>query len=91
VTAPTIPTTTISTTPAPPSIGGNGSLVFAQVAAGNGWATDITIGNTSPGPQVVRIDFFDANGAITGSLTDIVIQPLGVFSFSSDSTTGAVQ
>jgi hypothetical protein len=91
VTAPNNPTTTLSATPAPPAIGGNGSLVFAQVASGNGWATGITIGNTSSGSQVVRIDFFDSNGVNAGSLTDIVIQPRGVFSFSSDSTPGAVQ
>src|SRR5262245_57121822 len=84
VTAPTNPTSPTLTAAAvtTPSIGGNGSLVFAQVAAGNGWSTDIIIGNTSSGSQTVRIDFFDANGAITGSLTDIVIQPRGVVSFS---------
>jgi len=49
----TIQATIISAAAATPSIGGNGALVFAQVAAGNNWATDITIGNTSSGSQIV--------------------------------------
>jgi hypothetical protein len=68
--------------PVTSTIGGGASLIFAQVAAGGGWSTEIAIGNTSAATQVVRVDFFGANGISTGSLTDIAIPPRGVFFFS---------
>jgi hypothetical protein len=71
-----------SVVPVTSTIGGGASLIFAQVVVGGGWSTEIAIGNTSAGTQVVRIDFFGANGISTGSLTDIVIPPRGVFFFS---------
>jgi hypothetical protein len=64
------------------SIGGSSSLIFAQVVVGGGWSTEIAIGNTSSGAQVIRIDFFGADGINTASLTDIVIPSRGVFFFS---------
>jgi hypothetical protein len=65
------------------SIGGSSSLLFAQVATGAGWSTDIAIGNTSAGIQKIRMDFFASNGVSTGSITDILIPPRGVFFFST--------
>jgi hypothetical protein len=59
-------------------------MIFAQVASGGGWSTDITIGNTSAAPQTVRIDFF-ASGFTPVSVVDITIQPRGLFVFSLDS------
>jgi hypothetical protein len=73
-----------------PTIGGSGALVFAQIARGGGWSTEIAIGNTSSAPQIVRVDFFSQNGATAGSLTDIVIPPQGVFFFSTDSLGGTL-
>jgi len=70
------------------TIGGSGALVFAQIASGGGWSTEIAIGNTSSAPQIVRVDFFSQNGVTAGSLTDIVIPPQGVFFFSTDSLGG---
>jgi len=72
--------------PAPVSIGGPGALVFAQVVSGGGWMTNLALGNTSSGPQTVRIDFFDSTGANVGSLTDITIPSHGVFLFSTAGT-----
>jgi hypothetical protein len=70
------------------TIGGSAALVFAQIASGGGWSTEIAIGNTSSAPQIVRVDFFSKNGLTAGSLTDIVIPPQGVFFFSTDSLGG---
>jgi hypothetical protein len=81
---PTMAPATVTTSPVPTTalIGGS-AVVFAQVAAGGGWSTEIAIGNTSAGTQVVRIDFFGADGVNTSSLTDINIPPHGVFFISS--------
>jgi hypothetical protein len=65
------------------SIGGSSSIIFAQVVTGGEWSTEIAIGNTSAGIQRIRIDFFGPNGLNTGSLTDIVIPPRGVFFFAT--------
>src|SRR5262249_24293259 len=80
-----VPTVTSSTT-----IGGTATLVFPQVGTGGTWSTDIVLGNTSSGIQSVRIDFFNPDGLVTVSLTDITIRPRGVFFFSSEGspTTG---
>jgi hypothetical protein len=72
---------TIATTP---TIGGASALMFSQVAFGGGWSTVIAVANTSAGLQTIRIDFFGANGLSIGSITNIAIQPLGVFQFSTD-------
>jgi hypothetical protein len=86
------PPVSVSRSPVPTvtSIGGAASLVFPQVANGGGWSTEIAVGNTSSGPQTIRIDFFGSNGVNLLSLTDITIPSQGVFSFSSASAgTGA--
>jgi hypothetical protein len=82
-----VPTTggTFVTTPTTSSLGGAAALVFTQVVAGNDWSTEIAIGNTSSTVQIVRIDLFFAGGSSAGSLVDIIIQPNGVFLFSTDS------
>ena len=86
---PLIPTVT-----APPgttvTIGGGNSQVFTVVTTGGGWSTDITVGNTSTAPQIIRIDFFESNGLNAGSLTDIVIPSRGVFFFSTESSPAPV-
>ena len=91
----TFPTGTFTTVPAPTvastlTIGGATALTFTQVASGGGWATDITIGNTSAGLQVIRIDFFNSDGIQTRSLTDIAIPSRGVFFFSTDPASAGV-
>ena len=73
------------------SIGGNASLVFAQVAFGGQWSTDIAVANTSAGQQTVRIDFFSPNGVNISSLPDILIEPRGVFFFSTDPAAAGIQ
>lgn len=72
------------------TIGGN-AFVFAQVAAGGDWSSDIGIGNTTDGTQIVRIDFFGSEGLHFGSVTNIVIQPRGVIVFSTDSLVTAIR
>ena len=67
------------------NIGGGTAIVFPQVTTGNDWATDISIGNTSSQTDVVRVDFFNADGTNGASFADIVIQPRGVFFFSTES------
>ena len=72
------------------SIGGAGSLIFPQVVRGGGWITELAVGNTSAGLQVVRIDFFGSNGETLGGLTDITIPPQGVFFVSTESVGQAL-
>ena len=90
VTSPTTTTVVSPQAPTTASIGGNAALVFPQVVTGGAWSTDIVLGNSSTGTQVVRIDFFSSDGLATNSLTDIAIPPRGVFFFSSETsaTTG---
>jgi hypothetical protein len=66
-------------------------MIFAQIADGGGWSTEIAIGNTSAGTQIIRVDFFAPNGANIGSIEDIVIQPHGVFFFSTDPVVAGIQ
>jgi len=80
-----IPLTSLTQT-----FGGAGTLVFAQVATGT-WSTELAIGNTSAGLQTIRIDFFGSDGISRSSLTDIVIQPRGVFSFSTNGASLGIQ
>jgi hypothetical protein len=75
----------------PATIGGNTSMIFAQIADGGGWSTEIAVGNTSAGTQIVRVDFFSPNGANIGSIEDIVIQPRGVFFFSTDPVVAGIR
>jgi len=86
------PPVTVFRSPVPTvtSIGGGASLIFPQVASGGGWFTEIAVGNTSSGPQVIRIDFFGANGANVASLTNITIPSQGVFFFSTESAGSSV-
>jgi hypothetical protein len=65
-----------------------GVLLLPQIAAGGGWASTITIANTSTLPQSVRVDFFDSTGgplalAIGSTIPNTVIQPGGVVTFST--------
>jgi hypothetical protein len=68
------------------SIGGGNAVVFPQVTTGDDWATDISIANTSTQTDVIRIDFFNADGTNGASFPDITIQPRGVFFFSTESS-----
>jgi hypothetical protein len=72
--------TTITT----PTIGGPGAFVFPQVVTGGGWTTEIAVGNTSAGTQVIRIDFFSPTGVLLNSVTNITIAPQGVFFIAAD-------
>jgi hypothetical protein len=67
-----------------PRIGGPGALVFPQVVTGGGWTTQIAVGNTSAGTQVIRIDFFSPTGVLVRSVTGITIAPQGVFFVTAD-------
>jgi hypothetical protein len=65
-----------------------GVHLLPQIAAGGGWASTITIANTSTLPQSVRVDFFDSAGgplalAIGSTIPNTVIQPGGVVTFST--------
>jgi len=68
------------------SIGGDELLFFPAIAAGGSWSTDIAIGNNSGATQTVRIDFFRPDGVNTATITDIVLQPGGVFFFSTSTS-----
>src|SRR5262249_4647312 len=70
---------------------GVNALVFGQVAAGGGWSTLISIGNTSDGTQIVRIDFFGSHGLRVQSRVNVVIPPRVVVFFSTDSLVTAVE
>jgi hypothetical protein len=72
------------------TIGGN-AVVFAQVAAGGDWSTDIAIGNTTDGNQIVRIDFFGTDGVNFGSVANIIIPARGVVVLSTNSLVTAIQ
>jgi hypothetical protein len=67
-----------------PTIGGPGAFVFPQVVTGGGWTTEIAVGNTSAGTQVIRIDFFSPTGVLLNSVTNITIAPQGVFFIAAD-------
>jgi len=64
-------------------VGGTGALVLPQVVTGGGFGTQITIANTSPFSQTVRIDFFNPLGSplvlpFGATVSDIVIAAGGV-------------
>jgi hypothetical protein len=80
---PVVPPST-SLTPFP----GVGSILFPQLASGGGWASRITIANTSALPQSVRVDFFDSGDGFFGlpialSVPNTIIQPGAVVTFST--------
>jgi hypothetical protein len=87
----TATTTTMVATLAFPQIsagvGGTGSALLPQVATGGGWVSQITIANTSPVSQTVRLDFFNPFGAplatsAGATIPSVVIAPGGVVTFS---------
>src|SRR5213594_150544 len=64
-------------------VGGTGALVLPQVVTGGGFGTQITIANTFPFSQTVRIDFFNPLGSplvlpFGATVSDIVIAAGGV-------------
>jgi hypothetical protein len=64
-------------------VGGAGALLLPQVATGGGWFSQITIANTSPFAQTVRVDFFNSGGApmslsFGSTAPSVVIAPGGV-------------
>src|SRR5437773_11172188 len=64
-------------------VGGTGALVLPQIVTGGGFGTQITIANTSPFSQTVRIDFFNPLGSplvlpFGATVSDIVIAAGGV-------------
>jgi len=88
----TLPVTSLSAGAPIPSIatgiGGTGSVLLPQFAAGGGWATEIVIANTGTSSMTVRVDLFKQDGtALTASLngtsassfTNIVVPAGGVF------------
>jgi len=57
------------------------TLLIPQVAMGGGWTSEITIVNTSPSQQIVRVDFFDSLGgvlAVPGGGSPITVPPAGL-------------
>jgi hypothetical protein len=67
---------------------GVSSILFPQTVTGGGWASMITIANTSALPQSVRVDFFGSAESSFGSppvfsVPNTIIQPGGVVTFST--------
>jgi len=85
------PVVTTGGIPTSPNIIGGNALVFAQVAAGGVWSTEISVGNTSDVQQFIRVDFFGSDGAIFGSFANIAIPPRGVVFVSTDSVTSVIR
>jgi hypothetical protein len=50
-------------TPTPGTVGGTGSIIFPQFAAGGGWATEISLVNSGTSAVTGRIDFFNPDGS----------------------------
>ena len=74
----------------PFSLVGRNGVLLSQIATGGGWESRITIANTSPVPQVIRIDFFDSQGGplalpIGSSVPSVTVPAGGVVSFSTTS------
>jgi hypothetical protein len=70
-------------------IGGLGSQLLPQVATGGGWATAISIANTSTESRFVRVDFFNSEGGplvlpFGSSLPSVVVPAGGVVTVSTD-------
>jgi hypothetical protein len=84
-------TTVIGTTPnstvvASAGVVGLGAFLLPQVATGAGWESQVTVANTSVNAQVIRVDFFNANGGplvipIGSTISGVTIPPGGVVTF----------
>ena len=86
----TLPATNLSPVPIPSSASallGPGSVLLPQFVAGNGWATELILGNTNATSITVRVDLYKADGtplstALNGktgsSVTNLVIPANGV-------------
>jgi hypothetical protein len=70
-----------------PNVGGAGALLFPQFVTGGGWATEITIMNTSAASITVRLDVFTQagaplsvtlNGLTASSFTNLIIPANGI-------------
>jgi len=83
VTNPGVVVPNVNIFPLLPGTGGQEALFFPQVVSGGNWSTEIRIANTNAMDQIVRIDFYDPNGVVLKSLTNIVIPARGMFMFSS--------
>jgi hypothetical protein len=64
----TIPTRSLTAgaqpdTPTPGTVGGTGSIIFPQFAAGGGWATEISLVNAGTNAITGRIDLFNPDGS----------------------------
>jgi serine/threonine protein kinase len=64
----TIPTRSLTAgalpdTPTPGTVGGTGSIIFPQFAAGGGWATEISLVNSGTSAVTGRVDFFNPDGS----------------------------
>jgi hypothetical protein len=62
--------------------------LLPQVATGGGWVSTIAIANTSTVPQLVRVDFFSADGGplalpIGSTVTNILVPAGGVVTLST--------
>jgi hypothetical protein len=92
----TMPITNIgATSPVPvisTGIGGAGSVLLAQFAAGLGWASEIIISNTGSSAFTARIDFFrqdgtpmvvTMNGQRNSTFTNVPVPAGGVVVFRS--------
>ena len=96
-----IPVTNLATTNAVPEvragIGGSGSIIVPEVAAGGGWASELILVNTGTDLLTVRVDFFKQdgtdlsirlNGQSKNSFTNLVIPAGGVFELAPRSKDG---
>jgi hypothetical protein len=72
--------------------GGPAAVLLPQFASGAGWATQITIANTSISALVVRVDVFDAegeplavtlNGQTRSGIPSLTVPPQGIVVLSS--------
>jgi hypothetical protein len=64
-------------------------LLLPQLVFGGGWATQVTIANTSPVAQTVRVDFFSSTGEplplpAGSSLPSVEVPPGGVVVVSTE-------
>jgi hypothetical protein len=65
---------------------GLGAFLLPQVATGGGWESQVTVANTSGNTQIVRVEFFNANGGpliipIGSTISGVAIPPGGVVTF----------
>ena len=80
----------------PNTVGGENALIFPQFVMGNGWATQISLINTSHTSASGRMDIFDANGlpltvtlnGVSNSTFSYFMLPNGVFIFAPRDSSG---